>query len=145
MSRTHDDLSSAYGDGRLTPQRTTIAQAAADLPGAFTVDALAAAARARDRSIGVATVYRAVSAMEATGWLERVGERAGSVLYARCTAGDHHHHHVVCTDCGRVEPAECPLAQGASLSAGTGGFVVTSHDVTLYGLCPACLAAGTEA
>lgn len=137
MQRPPCDVNEAFGDGRVTAQRATIAQAACEMPGAFTVEALAAAARGADTSIGVATVYRAVSAMEATGWLERVGERAGSVLYARCAAGDHHHHHVVCTSCGRVEPAECPLRLDQAQAPG--GFVVTSHEVTLYGLCPACL------
>lgn len=134
--------SGAFGEGRMTPQRALIAETAAAMPGAFSVDQLGERVRHLDRSIGVATVYRAVSAMEATGWLERVGERAGSILYARCTAGGRHHHHLVCTGCGRVEPAECPLGDAASDAAGTTGFVVTSHEVTLYGLCPACLAKG---
>lgn len=140
MDGIRDDVSSAFGSGRLTPQRLTISKAACAMRGAFTVDALAVSVRALDSAIGVATVYRAVSAMESTGWLERVGERAGSVLYARCGAGDRHHHHLVCTGCGKVEPAECPLGDTAAMAAASAGFVVTSHEVTLYGLCPACLA-----
>ncbi|MBI5231261.1 MAG: transcriptional repressor [Coriobacteriales bacterium] len=142
MAAIRDDLTYAFGAGRLTPQRQTIAESARSLGRAFTIDDLAEEARYRDPSIGVATVYRAVSAMEATGWLERVGERAGSVLYAQCGAGDRHHHHLVCTSCGRVEPAECPLHDVAAHAA-TSGFVITNHEVTLYGLCPACLATGS--
>ena len=63
----------AFGSGRMTSQRAIIVAAAGEMGGAFTVDDLAMAARGRDAAIGVATVYRAVSALEGTGWLERVG------------------------------------------------------------------------
>lgn len=126
-----------FGAGRVTPQRRLIATLAAEWPGAFTVDELAAAVRSRDHAASVATVYRCVAALAENGWLERVGERDGAALFTRCAAGDHHHHHVVCDGCGRVAAAECPVAP--SVSAGeAGGFVITRHEVTLYGLCPAC-------
>jgi Fur family ferric uptake transcriptional regulator len=121
----------------MTTQRATIAETAAEIGGAFTVDDLAVALRATDSALGLATVYRAVSAMEQSGWLERVGERSGSALYARCPAAGEHHHHLICTGCGRLEPADCPL-ESLTAAETPGGFVVTGHDVTLYGLCPDC-------
>jgi Fur family ferric uptake transcriptional regulator len=129
----------AFGSRRMTSQRTTIVEAADEIGTAFTVDDLTVAARGRDACIGVATVYRAVSALEESGWLERVGERAGSALYARCATGGHHHH-LICTACGRMEPAECPLVGIADRAETPSGFLVTSHEVTLYGLCPDCVA-----
>jgi Fur family transcriptional regulator, ferric uptake regulator len=131
----------AFGSGRMTSQRATIVAAVTELDAAFTVDDLASAARSLDASVGVATVYRAVAAMEQSGWLERVGERGGSALFARCAAAGHHHH-VICTACGRTEAAECPLGDAISADKTAGGFVVTGHEVTLYGLCPGCLAEG---
>lgn len=108
-----------------------------ELPGAFTIDELAMRARGIDSTIGTATVYRGVANLEESDWLERVGERNGSVLYARCHA-EEHHHHIVCTGCGRIEPATCPLDAGFLETAARAGFVLTDHDVTLYGLCPSC-------
>jgi Fur family ferric uptake transcriptional regulator len=137
MTSSNPQATGAFGSGRLTVQRATIAEAAAGMGGAFTVDDLAVAVRGRDSSLGIATVYRAVSAMAESGWLERVGERAGSALYARCPAGGHHHH-LICTGCGRLEPAECPLDSVTAAAETQSGFVVTGHDVTLYGLCPDC-------
>jgi Fe2+ or Zn2+ uptake regulation protein len=102
--------------------------------GAFTVEELAAAVHALDaKASATATVYRAVSAMEAAGHLERVGVRHGCALYASC-ADSGHHHHVVCDGCGRTAAAPCPL--GGTPAAD--GFVVTRHEVTLYGLCREC-------
>lgn len=133
------DIGAAYGAGRVTPQRRLVAQVAADMQGAFSVEDLAAAVRTRDAATGVATVYRAVTAMLTSGWLERVGERDGSALFVRCHAGTHHHHHVVCDGCGRVEATACPV-DVAPMDRTHRGFVITRHEVTLYGLCPECVA-----
>lgn len=107
------------------------------LRGSFTVEDLAAAVRRLDPDAGAsATVYRAVAAMEAAGFIERIGSRDGSGLYARCDASSHHHH-IVCDDCGLTAHADCPLDQLSNTEA-PNGFIVTRHEVTLYGLCPAC-------
>jgi Fe2+ or Zn2+ uptake regulation protein len=135
------DADAAFGTARVSPQRREIVSAAAEIEGAFTIDDLACAARTRDAGIGTATVYRAVAALESSGWLERVGERDTSALFACCDAGGHHHHHVVCERCGRVEPTECPVA--IAVDAGPEGFRITRHEVTLYGVCPACCALGS--
>lgn len=121
----------------MTAQRRLIAQVAGGMTGAFTVEELTSRVRRADANTGVATVYRAVASLEGSGWLARVGERNGSALYARCDA-EEHHHHLVCTGCGRVEPATCPLDTGLRDAAERAGFLLTDHDVTLYGLCPTC-------
>jgi Fur family ferric uptake transcriptional regulator len=118
----------------MTRQRKAIASAASAMRGAFTVEQLAAAVRDVDPAAGAtATVYRAVSAMESAGYLERVGTRHGCALYASCADAEHHHH-VVCDACGRTASAPCPVRHMPAAE----GFVVTHHEVTLYGLCKAC-------
>ncbi len=128
---------SHFGEGRVTARRRAIARAADAMPGAFTVDELSSAVRESAPGTGTATVYRAVAAMEAAGTLERVGARDGSALYVRCHA-DAHHHHLVCTGCGSVAHAECPLGEESVRALAGTGFTVTGHEITLYGLCPAC-------
>jgi Fur family ferric uptake transcriptional regulator len=107
------------------------------MPGAFTVDELLSAVRGLDATVGTATVYRSVAHLEESSWIERVGERAGSALFARCPAEDHHHH-LVCTSCGKIAPAACPLEGDLTKTAERAGFLVTEHHVTLYGLCSSC-------
>ncbi|MDF1541835.1 MAG: transcriptional repressor [Anaerosomatales bacterium] len=124
----------------MTDRRRSVAAAADGFARAFTVDDLIAAARAHSPGIGIATVYRAVAAMEGAGALERVGSRDGSALYVRCSE-DEHHHHLVCTACGAVAHTPCPLGTNMPDSAHE-GFVVTSHQITLYGLCAACAGTG---
>ena len=132
------DNHSHYGSSRVTAPRRVIASAVDRLGRAFTIDDLVAEVRAVAPGVGTATVYRAVAAMEEAHAVERVGTREESALYVRCTA-DGHHHHLVCTGCGIVAHAHCPLETDAARH-GSDGFVVTGHELTLYGLCAGCAA-----
>ena len=127
----------AYGTGRVSGQRREIAEAAREMPGAFTVDDLLRAVRARGSSVGVATVYRAVAAMEASGFLEVVGTRDGVGLYA-CCAHPTHHHHLVCTGCGTTVACACPVEDSVRSAADAAGFEITAHEMTVYGRCAVC-------
>lgn len=133
----------AYGAGRSTAPRRAVASAASGFGGAFTAEELAARVRTDSPSVSTATVYRSIAAMAASGFLTQVGERDGAALYTRCEESGHHHH-VVCTACGATAHTPCPVDGTALASAAPEGFVVTSHEVRLYGLCARCadLAAG---
>ncbi len=134
----HSHHDHPYGTGRLTAPRKTIASCVNTMSGAFTVEQLAARVRDCDSAAGAtATVYRAVGTMEEGGYLERVGERDGSALFARCGHADHHHH-IICEECGKTASADCPLDSAFLTSIEKGGFRVTRHEVTLYGKCPSC-------
>jgi Fur family ferric uptake transcriptional regulator len=136
--RSLSAASRAYGGARVSQQRQAIAAVAAGLPGAFTIEDLATALRRHRVRAGMATVYRAVAALRATGWLEHIGERDGSALFARCAGGEHHHHHAVCGDCGRVVAIPCPGVGKTPQPDKRHGFVVMRHEVTLHGLCAEC-------
>jgi Fur family ferric uptake transcriptional regulator len=133
----------AYDGPRVTAQRLIIARAADDrVNRVFSIDELACDVRAGDPGIGLATVYRAVAAMEATGFVERLGTRDGAALYARCTHAGHHHH-LVCTSCGAVTDVECTV--DTSSASGQGDFEVTDHRLVLYGVCGSCRSAAPRA
>ena len=135
MDSTSDNIGrAAFGDGRVSVQREVIARVARDTGAAFSADDLWAAVRHESPGIGLATVYRAVTAMEAAGFIQAVGTRAGATLYIHCGKSGHHHH-VVCTGCGAVADAECSVS---ATSTGADGFAITGHELTIYGLCPGC-------
>jgi Fur family ferric uptake transcriptional regulator len=133
-------IETAYGTGRSTAQRRAVAQAASAFGGAFTAEALASQVRAEYPGVSTATVYRSIAAMGASHFLTVVGERDGAVLYARC-GREGHHHHVVCTACGATAHTPCPVNDAQITASAPAGFVVTSHEVRLYGLCARCAAA----
>jgi len=132
----------ALGGGRVTPARLTIAEVASGQSHAFTIEQLALGVRKANPRIGLATVYRTVAALVSTGFLDQVGERSGAALYFRCAEGGHHHH-LVCTTCGAVSTAPCP-ARDTVASAESAGYLVTGHDVRIWGVCPACRRTGGD-
>ena len=142
--RTTGNTTGAYGAGRSTAPRRAVASAASGFRGAFTAEELAAQVRTDSPGVSTATVYRSIAAMAASGYLTEVGDRDGAALYARCEESGHHHH-VVCTACGATAHAPCPVDASALASAAPEGFVVTSHEVRLYGLCARCAEAGAAA
>lgn len=132
-----------YGTARVSEQRKAIAHVVTALPGAFTAEELHRAVAERYSGIGLATVYRALAAMQAAGSIAPVGERNGSALLAVCDRHDHHHH-LVCTGCRSVIGIDCPLSESAVAAAAEAGHLITRHEITLYGLCASCRTEGGE-
>lgn len=132
-----------YGTARVSAPRRRIADEVASMRGAFAVEDLVTALADAGRAVGLATVYRALSAMERAGSVARVGERGGAALFARCATGGHHHH-LVCTDCGHVAHTACPLDEPVLRAASDAGFMITGHEIVLYGVCAACRGRGAK-
>lgn len=126
----------AFGAARVTKGRRAIADVVARLDTAFTAEDLIERVRSHaPGSASPATVYRSVLAMLETGYIERVGGRDGAALYSRCDCTAHHHH-VVCERCGATAQVSCPLPLPDE--APVADYIVTRHEVTLYGMCPRC-------
>ncbi len=45
-----------------------------------------------------------------------------------------HHDHLYCTNCGKIEKADCQMSEPTNLR----GFTVDHHHLTLYGMCAQC-------
>jgi len=84
--------------------------------------------------LGVATVYRTLSALLGEGWIEAVEIPGEPVRYER--AGKGHHHHFQCERCDRVFDITGCLENLRTLVPPT--FRISNHAVTLYGTCEAC-------
>jgi Fur family ferric uptake transcriptional regulator len=54
------------------------------------------------------------------------------------------HHHLVCTSCGAVVDVDCAIGAAPCLEpSDSHGFILTTAEVTYWGLCPACAHAAT--
>lgn len=104
----------------------------ADRP--LSVDELLESASKRVGGLGVATVYRAVSALLEAGWIAAVEIPGEPARYER--ANKEHHHHFQCEGCERVFDLSGCLENVRKLAPPK--FRVREHSVTLYGLCAAC-------
>lgn len=141
--RWSDAVHALYGRARMSAQRVLIAEEVLAFAGAFTAEDLHRRVSRRAEGVGLATVYRALGAMQDAGAVAAVGDRGGSALLARCGRSDHHHH-LICTGCGSVVSIECPLGQAALAAATREGHLVTRHEITLYGLCATCRPDGAD-
>jgi len=96
----------------------------------------------RGHSVGIATVYRGLTALEEAGLLASI-QLADRKRYER--ADKLHHDHMICTECGEIEEFSHhkieALQEAAALER---GFEMSGHQLVLFGRCAGCVAESTE-
>jgi len=127
---------------RSSGPRGEVIAAIADLGCSVNAKEIAQLLRARESTVGLASIYRALDLLDRLGLVKRFDLGEGTARYEPALPGGDHHHHIVCDGCGTVEPFEDDALERAihTLSARV-DFSVAAHDVTLHGECSACRAA----
>jgi len=88
------------------------------------------------QAIGIATVYRGLAALEEAGQLGSI-QMSDKKRYERADKG--HHDHMICTKCGRIEEfTHARIEQLQEAIAAERGFVVSGHQLTMFGQCKLC-------
>jgi Fe2+ or Zn2+ uptake regulation protein len=126
---------------RVTQPRLAVLQA---LRSGVHVSADDVARRARERlgSLSTQAVYDILHALVSAGLARRIEPAGAPAALYEARVGDNHHH-VVCRECGRIEDADCRTGTAPCLQpTDSHGFTVDEAEVTYWGLCPACRAAG---
>lgn len=121
---------------RQTRQRMLVHQVIQESKGPLTVPEIHQAVKRRLPGTGIATIYRAVRLLLESNWVRQVTLPSGENRYESAALG--HHHHFQCKKCGMVLDIDhCPmhLPKGTELP---GGYILHDHEITMYGLCPAC-------
>lgn len=120
---------------RATPQRRAVLRAVGEAGGSFTVAELHESARRLEPRLGLATTYRTVELLRASGGVHPLlGD--GRNAYVRCRPD--HHHHLVCTSCGAVEETDLCAAPSEADLRRRHGFRPAGHEVDIYGTCRRC-------
>lgn len=123
---------------RNTWQRERVRAALEETPGFVSAQELHATLRADDTGIGLATVYRALSALAAAGDADQLQSPEGESLYRACESAGHHHH-LICRACGRTVEIEArEVEQWARRTAAEHGFTDAEHVVDIFGVCAEC-------
>jgi len=127
---------------RMTRQRSLILQILRTSESHPTADALYESVRRHIPRISLATVYRNLDLLVASGQAKRVRMDDGP---ARFDGHVEPHHHVRCVQCGRIAdaPAEVCRVRTSELQESTGYDLLDCH-VEICGLCPDCKAAREE-
>ncbi|SOC89842.1 zinc uptake regulator, Fur family [Curtobacterium sp. 314Chir4.1] len=129
---------------RNTWQREAVRTALSSTEGFVSAQALHQHLRDDGSTIGLATVYRALSDLATEGDADSL-QQDGESLYRACTT-DAHHHHLICRNCGRTVEIEAdPVERWAQEVASANGFTNASHVVDIFGECASCTAARTGA
>ena len=90
--------------------------------------------RAAGETVGLATVYRTLTALAATGEVDVLRTDDGEAVYRMCSTG--HHHHLVCRDCGRTVEIEGPAVERwTERVAAEHGFRDVAHTLEIFGTC----------
>lgn len=121
---------------KLTEQRQAILDLINTSNRHWDADEVARALSDAGRTIGVATVYRGLAALEEAGLLGSI-QMPDKKRYERADKG--HHDHMICTQCGRIEEfTQAQIEQLQESVAAERGFVVSGHQLTIFGRCKRC-------
>lgn len=94
--------------------------------------------RAKNPSIGYATVYRTLKLFAESGIAREIHFGDGQTRYEHVAEGEHHDH-LICTRCGAVQEFENEAIEKLQQEvAAQFGFAVESHKMELYGICSKC-------
>lgn len=123
---------------RVTGQRLAVLEALEGLPHAD-ADAVNRRVQASLPGFSLQATYVVLNALTGAGLLRRIEPAGSPARYERRV--DDNHHHVVCTGCGAVEDVDCVHGAAPCLApSSTGGFTISTAEVTFWGLCPDCQA-----
>lgn len=128
---------------KVTNQRLLVLEIMAERPGEhLTAEDIFELAKCKCPDIGLATIYRTVQVLVDLSVIDKISFDDG---FARYELGGlesesrHHHHHAICSRCGKVFSFEGDLLDTLEQTIfDTMGFLVTDHEVKLYGYCEDC-------
>ena len=92
--------------------------------------------RNSDRSVGLATVYRALEALKLQGALQVHTRPNGEAAYALAQQDK---HHLTCLQCGRSILLDgCPVRELETKLQRSHRFAIFYHTLEFFGLCDRC-------
>ncbi|MGL4335326.1 MAG: Fur family transcriptional regulator [Turicibacter sp.] len=94
-----------------------------------------------DDSIGIATIYRTLELFEKINIIRNVKIKNDGINYYDLIDLDevnHLHHHLICTKCQAIIEIADELEVYEAFIQEKYGFMVTDHELTLYGVCHDC-------
>jgi Fur family peroxide stress response transcriptional regulator len=118
-----------------TPQRLAVYRALLESDDHPTPEALYRKVREAMPSLSLATVYKALDALQGLGVVQEVSRIAQG---RRFDANVDHHHHLVCTNCRRITDYNDPALDAVAPPKRVRGFRPESVSVQVLGLCAAC-------
>lgn len=122
---------------RNTWQKDAVLHALSEAQGFVSAQQLHQTLKQHGSSIGLATVYRALTSLVENGKADTLLNNEGESLYRDCSL--EHHHHLICRKCGVTVEIEAKQAEAwASRVAKINGFSEVTHTIDIFGICKKC-------
>ncbi|MCH5280948.1 MAG: transcriptional repressor [Lachnospiraceae bacterium] len=129
---------------KVTKQRVLVLGIIASSPDRhFTAEEIYDLVKAEYPEIGLATVYRTIQVLVELHLVDKLSMDDGFARYEFGKEGGnesgHHHHHLICTRCGSIFSFQDDLLEELEKKIlSKTGFLVSDHEVKLYGCCKEC-------
>lgn len=121
---------------RTTKQRQTIIRELQSVTSHPTAEEMYEMVRVHLPHISLGTVYRNLELLSDEGVIQKLGVGGAK---KRFDGNPRPHYHLRCLQCGRVDDLDMPVVQGVEAEAARlSGYHVSSHDLTVSGICPGC-------
>lgn len=119
--------------------RGAVVELLSQQPCALTAQEIGDELRRGRRTVGLASVYRALDVLTDLKLIQRLEMGQGVARYEPLDPSGEHHHHLVCARCGNVVPFDdAELEHTIERLSSRLEFEVDQHDVVLRGACAAC-------
>ena len=134
---TSTDRASIRAGVRPTRQRRAVAAALSTFDDFRSAQEIHDLITQQGDSVGLATVYRTLSALAENGEIDMLRNEDGEAIWRSCSGT--HHHHLVCRGCGATIEVEGPTVERWTRAiAAEHGYGDISHTLEIFGTCPAC-------
>lgn len=120
----------------VTPQRLAIYRALLESEDHPSPEVLFQRVSKHMPSLALATIYKALDALEGLGVIEQVSPVSETKRY---DANSERHHHLICTQCKKVVDFYDDGFDALKAPRQRAGFVVQTLTVQLKGLCAGCI------
>lgn len=121
---------------RITPQRHAVLEYLVGSMTHPTADEIYKALEGKFPNMSVATVYNNLRVFKEVGLVKELTYGDASSRFDYITD---HHYHVICEKCDKIVDFPCTgLEELEQQAANETGFVIKSHRLELYGVCPEC-------
>lgn len=129
---------------RNTPARRAVLEALIDGPSHMTAPDVVTAVDESSPSVGRASIYRTLELLTKLGFVQSSTLGGTETTYMLSPSG--HHHHAICLECREtIEIDECVVGEMEGLLHERTGFEIRGHLLEIYGLCPRCAEAQSNA
>jgi Fur family ferric uptake transcriptional regulator len=127
---------------KLTAQRQAILDTINQSNQHWDAEVLARALSDAGHSIGIATIYRGLTALEDAGLIEAI-HLGDKKRYERSDKS--HHDHLVCRICGSIEEFfDAQIEQRQHHVSKQYEFDMDGHQLLIFGTCKACLTSAQQ-